>query len=201
MNIQGFLNQLRARDYSDATIKSYELELRKFEQYLREQKLRVNQVRPRHIEAYLRYRDPEFHNRPASTRRRLAVLGSFYDFVVVMADGRIRSPLEAIRHPRRQPPNPRPLTDAQVEVLMDGVDNARDKALFGLLLGSGLRLSEFCSLDRDAIEVEHLPGGGVVGVGRVMGKGNKEREFLIDLPPLKLIYAYPSDNGCHLNAW
>jgi site-specific recombinase XerD len=195
VNIQSFLDRLRARNYTDATISSYALELRKFEHYLRENKLQVNQVRPRHIEAYLRYRDPEFQNRPASTRRRLAVLGSFYDFVVVMANGRIRNPLEAIRHPRLQPPNPKPLTDEQVTVLMDGVDSARDKAIFGLLLGSGLRLSELCSLDRDSIDVEHMPGSGVVGVGRVTGKGNKEREFLIDLPTLKLIHIYLKDRG------
>ncbi len=175
MNIPGFLDHLRARKYSDETISSYALELRRFERYLRELKLRVSQVRPRHIEGYLRHRDPEFQNRPASTRRRLAVLGSFFDFIVVMANGRIRNPLEAIRHPRRQPPNPTPLSDEQVAVLMDGVDNARDKAIFGLLLGTGLRISEICSLNRDSIEVEHLPGGGVVGVGRVTGKGGKTR--------------------------
>ena len=195
MNVQGFLDHLRARNYAAASIYSYDLELRKFEHYLRQHKLRVNQVRSRHIEAYLRHRDPDFQNRPASTRRRLAVLGSFFDFVVVMANGRIRNPLEAIRHPRRQPPNPKPLRDEQVGVLMGGVDNARDKAIFGLLLGTGLRLSELCSLDRHSIQVEHLPGSGVVGVGRVTGKGNKEREFLIDLAPLKLIHAYLTERG------
>jgi site-specific recombinase XerD len=195
MNIQGFLDHLRAHKYSGATISSYALELKKFEHYLHEQKLRVNQVRRRHIEAYLRSRDPEFQNRPASTRRRLAVLGSFYDFVVVMANGRIRNPLEAIRYPRRQPPNPKPLTDKQVNLLMNGVDDPRDKAIIGLLLGSGLRLGEFCALNRDSIEVEHLPGGDIVGVGRVTGKGNKEREFLVDLPTLKLVQQYLSKRG------
>jgi integrase/recombinase XerC/integrase/recombinase XerD len=195
MNIQGFLERLRARKYSGATTSSYALELRKFEHYLREQKLRVNQVRPRHIEAYLRYRDPEFQNRPASTRRRLAVLSSFYDFVVVMANGRIRNPLEAIQNPRRQPPNPRPLTDAQVEILMAGISDARDKAIIALFLDSGLRLSELCLLNRDTIEVEHLPSGRVVGVGRITGKGDKEREFLVDLPALKLVQQYLSERG------
>jgi site-specific recombinase XerD len=165
MNISGFLDHLRARNYSDATISSYALELRKFEHYLREQKLRVNQVQHRHIDAYLCSRDPEFQNRPASTRRRLAVLGSFYDYVTVMSNGHVRNPLEAMRYPRRQPPNPKPLSDEQVAVLMDGVDN------------------------------EHLPGSGVVGVGRVKGKGNKEREFLIDLPTLRLIHAYLTERG------
>src|ERR1700733_10299226 len=101
MNIKGFLDHLRVRSYSSRTIDSYGLELGKFEQYIRGRKLRVNMIKPRDIEAYLRHRDPEFLSHPGSTRHRLAVLASFYDYVAVMSNGHVRNPLEAIRYPRR----------------------------------------------------------------------------------------------------
>jgi integrase/recombinase XerD len=198
VNIKSFLEYMRGRGKSPATIHSYRIELIKFQSYLREKKLRVNQVKPRDIEAYLHWRDPEGLSRPATTTRRIAVLHSFYSYVSAMANGHVRNPVEVIRYPKRQCPNPRPLSEEQVETLTHGIDNARDRAIIGLLLNSGLRVSELCSLDRDSVRVEHLspePNGKVVGVGRVMGKGDKEREFLVDLPTLKLIHQYLADRG------
>lgn len=198
MNLKGFLDYLRARNYSTGTINSYRIELEKFQLYLREHRLHVNQVRPRHIQGYLLSRDPHFEIRAASTRRRIAVLKTFYSFIVVMANGRVRNPVEAIRYPRRQPPNPHPLTEEQLEILINGIGNPRDQAIIALLLHSGLRVAELCSLDRDSIRVEILspaPGGKVVGVGRILGKGSKEREFLVDLPTLRAIHSYLSQRG------
>ncbi|MDR5725962.1 MAG: site-specific integrase [Terriglobia bacterium] len=54
MNIDGFISHLRTRSYSGGTIGAYRSELLQFEKYLREAKLRVNQVKPIHIEKYLR---------------------------------------------------------------------------------------------------------------------------------------------------
>lgn len=195
MNLQGFTQYLKTRGYSSATVRSYDIELQYFQAFLRESKLQVNQIKPIHIERYLRWRDPKSELRPATTRRRLAVLSSFYDFLRVMANGHIRNPVDPMRRPRRQPPRPKPLTEQQLAVLTEGIEDARDAAIIGLLVHSGLRLSELCALDRDSIKVERVDAGSagkVVGIGRVVGKGNKEREFLVDLPTLRLVHQYVS---------
>lgn len=192
MNLKGFLTHLQTRGYSNGTIVSYRCELEQFQKFLREANLQVNQVKPVHVEKYVRWRDPELEAKPSSTRRRLAAISSFYDFLVVMANGYIRNPVRPLRRPRRQPPRPQPLNEEQIVALKDGVTDPRDAAIIALLLHSGLRLSELCSLDRDSINVEKLDarGGRVVGVGRVIGKGQKEREFLVDLPTLKIVHRY-----------
>jgi site-specific recombinase XerD len=200
MNIHGFLTHLRTRGYSDGTINSYRSELRQFEQFLRESNLHVNQVKAAHVEKYIRWRDPKLEAKPSSTRRRLATLSSFYDFLAVMANDHIRNPVRPLRRPRRQPPRPQPLDEQQIAVLKEGVTDPRDAAIIALLLHSGLRLSELCSLNRDSIKVEQLDlhSGKVVGIGQVVGKGRKEREFLVDLPTLKLLHRYlksRSDDG------
>jgi site-specific recombinase XerD len=190
MNITGFLTHLQTRGYSSGSIVSYRSELQMFQAFLREQQLQVNQVKPIHMEKYLRWRDKNLEGKPSSVRRRLATISSFYDFLAVMANGHIRNPVRPLRRLLRQPPRPQPLDEQQVAILTAGVTDARDAAIIGLLLHSGLRLSELCSLDRDSIRVDKLDGNKVIGVGRVIGKGQKERDFLVDLKALKLLHGY-----------
>lgn len=193
MNITGFLDHLRTRGYSPGTVSSYGGELRKFQSFLRERKLRINQVKPLHLEQYLRWRDPRSERNPSTTRRTLACLSSFFDFVTVMSNGHIRNPVRPLRRPRKQPPRPRPLSEPELAILTEGVANPRDAAIIALLLHSGLRVSELCSLNRDSIRIHKLnaePTEKVIGVGRIVGKGRKEREFLVDAHALRLVYRY-----------
>jgi integrase/recombinase XerD len=193
MNIKGFLDHLQTRGYSPGTVSSYRGELRKFQLFLKERKLRINQVKPLHLEHYLRWRDPRSERNPATTRRTLACLSSFFDFVTVMSNGHIRNPVRPLRRPRKQPPRPKPLSEPEIATLTDGVVNLRDAAIIALLLHSGLRVSELCSLNRDSISIHKLtsdPNERIVGVGRIVGKGRKEREFLVDAHALCLIHRY-----------
>jgi len=62
--------------------------------------------------------------------------------------------------------------DAAKEVVeaprADTAEGLRDRAVLELLYGSGLRLSELCGLDLDAVDLRQAQA-------RVVGKGNKER--------------------------
>ena len=62
--------------------------------------------------------------------------------------------------------------DAAKEVVEAPVDDTprglRDRAILEVLYGSGLRVSEVCGLDLDAIDL-------AAGTARVLGKGSKER--------------------------
>lgn len=85
------------------------------------------------------------------------------------AIGNIRSP----KIPRKLA---RPLEEAQAFRLLEQMPDddwvsLRDKALFTLLYGAGLRIDEALSLN-----IENLPRNGMM---RVRGKGNKEREVPI----------------------
>jgi integrase/recombinase XerD len=196
MNIKGFLDHLRTRGYSGGTISSYGGELRKFQAFLRQRKLRINQVKPLHLAQYLRWRDPNGERNPSTMRRMLATLSSFFDFAAVMSSGHITNPVRPLRRPRKQPPRPKPLSEPEISTLMEGVVSPRDAAMIAVLLHSGLRVSELCSLDRDSISIHKLnsePSDQIVGVGRIVGKGRKEREFLVDAHALRLIHRYLTD--------
>lgn len=86
-----------------------------------------------------------------------------------------------VRSPKLPHKLPRPLHEGQaLEFIEDSPDESwtdkRNRALFTLLYGCGLRIQEALGLD-----VRHLPGED--GFLRVMGKGGKERQ----VPVLKIV--------------
>lgn len=108
----------------------------------------------------------------ASRARALSGIKSFLNWMDKQgiahnaAIGTVRSP----KIPRKLP---RPLQEVQAFRLLDDMPDddwiaLRDKALFTLLYGCGLRIDEALSLD-----ITNLPRDGFL---RVIGKGNKERQ-------------------------
>lgn len=78
---------------------------------------------------------------------------------------------------------PKPIDPVLLELLLGGIDDLRDRAMFRMFLSSGLRVSEMWSLDRDSISIiEDMDGSKrtIVGVGEVLGKGGKKCKFYID---------------------
>ncbi|NBC31596.1 MAG: tyrosine-type recombinase/integrase [Alphaproteobacteria bacterium] len=112
----------------------------------------------------------------ASRARNLSGLRSFFHFLD--RTGRLHLPsLQAVRTPRAARPLPRPLTPGQAQTLVEAGGArpdtpawvaARDRALFALLYGCGLRLGEALALNRT-----DLPRDGVL---TVTGKGRKQRQ-------------------------
>jgi integrase/recombinase XerC len=80
--------------------------------------------------------------------------------------------IKNVRTPKLPHKLPRPLSERQSLELTDSHNEGwlgeRDRALFTLLYGCGLRIDEALSLD-----IEDLPRDGFM---RVLGKGNKERQ-------------------------
>jgi integrase/recombinase XerC len=83
------------------------------------------------------------------------------------------SPAEELATPKVRRPMPTVISPEAARQVVEAPPpetcrGARDRAILEVLYGSGLRVSELCELDIDAID---LAGGAA----RVRGKGNKER--------------------------
>jgi integrase/recombinase XerC len=113
----------------------------------------------------------------ASRARRLSAVRSFFRYLA-RRHGVANASLGLLSRPRARPPVPRALSVADARMVTEDVAemsdsaalSARDTALFTLLYGSGLRISEALSLDvRDA----PLPGRDEAL--RVLGKGGRYR--------------------------
>jgi len=113
----------------------------------------------------------------ASRARRLSAVRSFFRFLA-RRHGMTNPAIGLLSRPRARPPVPRALSVPEARTVTEDIAamadstalSARDTALFTLLYGCGLRISEALALNvRDA----PLPGRSAAL--RVLGKGAKER--------------------------
>jgi integrase/recombinase XerC len=113
----------------------------------------------------------------ATRARHLSAVKSFFRFLARRHGINNPAP-KLLATPRSRTPLPRPLPSAQAIVLTAQIGDvsqtafaqARDAALFTLLYGCGLRISEALALD-----VRDAPPPGAEAALRVLGKGGKQR--------------------------
>jgi integrase/recombinase XerC len=140
-------------------------------------------LRPADIRAFLAARAAAGAG-VATRARQLAAVRGFLHWLARHEGLSTTAAVAGLRGPRLKPPVPRALTAGQAREVASGIgavhdpgramrpaeQAARDVALFTLLYGCGLRLSEALSLDlRDA------PRAGGEAPLRITGKGGKQR--------------------------
>lgn len=119
---------------------------------------------------------------PASVQRRIAAVRSFFRWALreKLVE---RSPAERIRPPRTQRPLPRVLEVDEASRLAEEPPSARDRALFEVAYGAGLRVSELVALNTADVDFST----GTIRVWR--GKGGKDRVVPVGTPALDAIRA------------
>jgi len=129
------------------------------------------------------------HDKGATSRtvaRKIASLRRY--FVWNMRKGRVTvDPTQGVHTPKTKGRLPRPLDEATVVRLLTTQDvdapqwrRLRDRAVLEILYGSGLRVSEVCSLSMSSC----ASNGNTL---RVMGKGSKERLVPLSAPAQQAI--------------
>ncbi|MEO1658475.1 MAG: tyrosine recombinase XerC [Pseudomonadota bacterium] len=180
---QGFLSALRVERRASAyTLRNYEAALDRFHAFLSEhidtsinaEALRA--LKTRDFRAFLAWRHRDGID-PATLRLDLSALRSFYRYwdrrgVLTSAA------LSALKSPKRRAVLPRPVSAPDADALITAASSdddqptwvaARDAALFTLLYGAGLRISEALA----------LPANLPADVLRIHGKGGKTRDVPI----------------------
>ncbi len=177
--IGAFLQHLGAeRRASRHTIRNYAAALRDFEAFARghlgkaPSRADLERFELKDFRAFLAKRRAEGLG-AASLKVELSALKSFFRFIE-RREGVANDAIAAMRGPKLKPKLPRPVDAENAEKILSLADasreawiGARDDALFTLLYGAGLRISEALSLQRD-----QAPVGDRL---RILGKGGKER--------------------------
>ncbi len=170
---------------SPHTAKAYQSDLLRYCSFLRSESVMDSPVvSPRHANQFaLHLRAKGRKN--ATIARMLATLSTYCDYLRCEVSDSLINPFRKLPIRRFLPGNtePKPVDPLSLELLLSGIDNLRDRALFRLFVASGLRVSEMRSLNRDSISIiEDVEGSkrSVVGVGEVIGKGRKKRKFYVD---------------------
>ncbi len=174
-SIQSFRGHLATeRQASPHPLRGYEEDLNLFAHYLSEAAgadVDPTSVDARRLRSYAAWLGTKGY--AASTvARRLASLRSFFRYQrrqgVVAVD-----PAGGLRNPKQPKRLPKLLGVEDVIRLLDSIPTAeplglRDRAMFEVLYGGGLRVGEMVGLDLDDLDLEE-------GLARVRGKGRRER--------------------------
>ena len=110
----------------------------------------------------------------ATINRRLSAISSFYEFLIgeAEADG-LQNPVSWKRHSIRSGRHlPRDVSDETVNRLLAVVDDARDRAMYELMVSAGLRVGEVVDLQLN--DLQPIDTTGLARL-RVRGKGDKDR--------------------------
>ena len=112
---------------------------------------------------------------PITINRRLVTIHTFFEYLASECpDLHWPNPVIWRRHKlKRGSRLPRDAPDDEVARLFAVITAERDQAMFGLMLGAGLRVAEVAALRLDSLEA-HASAGGLTKL-RVCGKGDKER--------------------------
>ena len=122
--------------------------------------------------------------------RKVATLRRYFSFLRKRGYIGI-DPTVSLRSPAGAARLPRVLEHSEVSALLDKPDSAgteaepawrrsRDDAVLEVLYGSGVRVSELCGLDLDALD---LAGAAIT----VWGKGSKERRVPLSVPAVEAL--------------
>jgi integrase/recombinase XerC len=122
---------------------------------------------------------------PASIRRKLAAVRAMFKFMLV--EGLLAQNVAArLRTPKARQRLPDVMSAEKTNNLIDAVEGlhkTRDLAIFELLYGCGIRVSELVGIDRGDLS----PGESWL---RVCGKGNKERQVPVGARAVGAVQAY-----------
>lgn len=120
--------------------------------------------------------------------RKLAALRRYFSWLLRQAAKKIENPTVGVRAPSGEGRLPRILNADQLDALLTGSAledepvwrSVRDVAIVELLYGSGLRVSELCTLDLANIDLKNKAAS-------VWGKGSKERRVPLNEPTVVAI--------------
>ena len=170
---------------SGHTIRSYNIDLTSFAEFLGERKIDdVDHLTLRKFLAHLRSKNLD----KSSVARRISCLRSFFKFL--MREGYIKAnPITGLSTPKREKKLPTFLQEDEVAKLLeapgDDLMGARDKAILETLYSSGMRVSELTAINNDNIDF-------IAEVIKLYGKGKKERLAPIGSKALQAIRRYHS---------
>lgn len=176
--IDKFLDELRRQDASEHTVRNYGTDLHEFLTYLTPPEgeppapAEFDVLLIREWMAHLY----DLNLTTVSIRRKLAAVRSLLKFL--LREGVVeKNVAKLVRTPKAPKLLPRVPTEEQTNALLDGVAAGkmerpfpkRDLAIFEMLYGCGLRISELCGLNLDDFDFSSR-------WVRVRGKGKKERQ-------------------------
>lgn len=175
--IEGFLKYLTEElNYSKHTVTNYENDLHEFKDFILREEFSDNkdeallEINNFVAKGYLTHLNTE--HKESTVNRKISCLRTFYSYLVKNKKMKTNF-FDEVPTPKLPKKLPKFLYEKEINAIINSIDTSdklgvRNKAIFELLYGCGLRVSELCELRVANIKINEK-------IIRVMGKGSKER--------------------------
>ena len=170
--IDNFLYFLKKElNYSDYTIKNYQLDLTDFFKYVSKSNIDFLNMKNTHVRGYLKYLDT-CNLKNTTISRRISALRTFYNYL--LEKGFVKSNIFLnVKNPKLEKKLPNYLNYTEIEELLASIDTRTDEGLERRLLiemfySTGCRVGEMVNVKISDIDFYNK-------TIKVMGKGSKER--------------------------
>ena len=170
--IDNFLYFLKKElNYSDYTIKNYQLDLTDFFKYVNKSNIDFFNIKNTHVRGYLKYLDT-CNLKNTTISRRISALRTFYNYL--LEKGLVKSNIFLnVKNPKLEKKLPNYLNYTEIEELLASIDTKTDEGLERRLLiemfySTGCRVGEMVNVKISDIDFSSK-------TIKVMGKGSKER--------------------------
>lgn len=170
--VDNFLYFLKKElNYSDYTIKNYQLDLTDFFKYVDKSNIDFLSIENIHVRGYLKYLDT-CNLKNSTISRRISALRTFYNYL--LEKGFVKSNIFLnVKNPKLEKKLPNYLNYTEIEELLASIDTRTDEGLERTLLiemfySTGCRVGEMVNVKISDIDFSSK-------TIKVMGKGSKER--------------------------
>lgn len=170
--VDNFLYFLKKElNYSDYTIKNYQLDLTDFFKYVDKSNIDFLSIENIHVRGYLKYLDT-CNLKNTTISRRISALRTFYNYL--LEKGFVKSNIFLnVKNPKLEKKLPNYLNYTEIEELLASIDTRTDEGLERRLLiemfySTGCRVGEMVNVKISDIDFNSK-------TIKVMGKGSKER--------------------------
>jgi site-specific recombinase XerD len=178
--IDRYRRSLKRRNCSPHTVRNYLNILGRFHAWLQ---VPLEQATPKETDAYMDHllRD---RKKPKTINCHFSCIHAFYDYLIEDERMPLTNPVKKHYRLRLPRPLPKHLRDEQVAALFNEISDARDRAMFMLMLRCGLRVEEVARLTADAIEYRSRQ------LYVFNGKGSKDRVVYLSEDALSALASY-----------
>lgn len=170
--VDNFLHYLKKElNYSDYTIKNYQLDLTDFFKYVSKSNIDFLNIENVHVRGYLKYLDT-CNLKNTTISRRISALRTFYNYL--LEKGLVKSNIFLnVKNPKLEKKLPNYLNYTEIEELLASINTKTDEGLEKRLLiemfySTGCRVGEMVNVKISDINFYNK-------TIKIMGKGSKER--------------------------
>jgi site-specific recombinase XerD len=156
-SILNYRRYFKRRNYSKHTVKNYMNTLKHFVLFV---DVPIEEVTHKEIVKYIDYLMDK-GLKPKTINCHLDSIRGFYEYLCDEEEVPIANPVKRGYALKLSRPLPRHLRDEEVDELLSVIEDFRDRAMFMLMLRSGLRVEEVANLILSSIDLqgkESLPG-------------------------------------------